>query len=479
MFHRQGVASVTRFFALLALLFLVGCAPQPQPDHLTQIQERGVLRVGTLLGPTTYYHDLESETGLEYALAATFAEQLGVELEVVSRYNLNDLFTLLDQHQVDVVAAGLDRTPARDRRYRFGPPYQEVAQRLVYRQGSRARPREWSQVDDEVVVVAGSSHHDWLQRNAKNYPNLRWRATNEHDAAELLRAVIDGDIAFTITDSNILDMQRRYFPNISVAFTVRDDLDISWMLAAERDASLYAEVLKFFGELRGSGELARLVDQYFGHAAQFNYVDTSAFIKAVQTTLPKYRDFFVEHSGRLDWRLLAAISYQESLWNPRAVSPTGVRGLMMLTLPTAEAMGVTSRLNPEQSIRGGARYFERMHDTIPARIPEPDRTWFALAAYNIGYGHLEDARVLTERQGADPDRWIDVRKRLPLLRQKKYYRQTRYGFARGDEPVRYVGNIRRYYDTLVWLDERGRIPAQPIEISLPSGSGDEAPDAQQ
>ena len=147
----------------------------------------------------------------------------------------------------------------------------------------------------------------------------------------------------------------------------------------------------------------------------------------------------------------------------------------MLTLPTAEQMGVSSRLNPEESIRGGARYFERMLDTIPARIPEPDRTWFALAAYNIGYGHLEDARVLTERQGADPDRWIDVRKRLPLLRQKKYYRQTRYGFARGDEPVRYVGNIRRYYDTLVWLDERGRIPAQPLDISLPTGSGDEAP----
>ncbi|MBG24359.1 MAG: membrane-bound lytic murein transglycosylase MltF [Idiomarinaceae bacterium] len=466
---------MARWLAVIAIVLLAGCAPQPQPDHLSEIKERGVLRVGTLLGPTTYYHDLESEGGLEYALAATFAEQLGVELEIVSRSNVNDLFTLLDQTQVDVIAAGLDRTPRRDRRYRFGPPYQEVSQRLVYRQGSRDRPRDWSQVDGEVVVVAGSSHHDWLQRNAKDYPNLQWRATNEHDATELLRSVIEGEIAYTIADSNILDMQRRYFPNISVAFTVRDDLDISWMLAPGRDGSLYAEVIRFFGELRASGELAQLVDRHFGHVSQFNYVDTSYFIDAVQTTLPKYRDYFVEHSGRLDWRLLAAISYQESLWNPRATSPTGVRGLMMLTLPTAEQMGVSSRLNPEESIRGGARYFERMLDTIPARIPEPDRTWFALAAYNIGYGHLEDARVLTERQGADPDRWIDVRKRLPLLRQKKYYRQTRYGFARGDEPVRYVGNIRRYYDTLVWLDERGRIPAQPLDITLPIGSGDKAP----
>lgn len=141
------------FLTLLALVLLAGCAPQPQPDHLAEIQQRGVLRVGTLLGPTTYYHEFENEGGLEYALAATFAEQLDVELEIVSRYNVNDLFGLIDNRQVDLVAAGLDRTPRRDRSYRFGPPYQEVAQRLVYRQGSRERPRDWSQVDDEVVVV--------------------------------------------------------------------------------------------------------------------------------------------------------------------------------------------------------------------------------------------------------------------------------------------------------------------------------------
>lgn len=146
------------------------------------------------------------------------------------------------------------------------------------------------------------------------------------------------------------------------------------------------------------------MDQHFGHVANFNYVDASLFIQAVETTLPRYREMFERHAGSLDWRLLAAISYQESHWNPRALSPTGVRGMMMLTLPTAKAMGVTSRLNPEQSIRGGARYFERMLQRIPARIQHPDRIWFALAAYNIGFGHLEDARILTQQQGADPDR---------------------------------------------------------------------------
>ena len=462
---------------LLLLLFtlaLLGCTPQPQSYQLEEIQQRGVIRVGTLLGPTTYFLDQEREAGLEYALAKRFADQLGVELEMVPRYNVDHLFTLLEQGEVDLLAAGLDRTPQRSERYRFTPPYQEIAQRVVYRQGSRDRPRVLAELDDELVVVAGSSHHEELLAIADEYPDLQWRATTEHDASELLQLVMAGEIAYTIADSNILDVHRRFYPDISVAFTFRDDVDVAWVFPQGNDSSVYAVAIQFLGELRQSGELDQLIDRHFGHIEDFNYVDTSLFIDAVETVLPRYRPMFETHAGSLDWRLLAAISYQESHWNPRAKSPTGVRGMMMLTLPTAKAMGVTSRLNPEQSIRGGARYFEQMLERIPARIQSPDRIWFALAAYNIGFGHLEDARILTQRQGADPDRWIDVRKRLPLLRQKKYYRETRFGFARGDEPVRYVGNIRRYYDTLVWLDDRGRIPQASFEIDLPALAEDEA-----
>ncbi|MDT7526236.1 MULTISPECIES: membrane-bound lytic murein transglycosylase MltF [Idiomarinaceae] len=455
------------------LLLIVGCTPAPEPSQLEQIKARGVLKVGTLMGPSTYYLDANGEAGIEAALAQQFADELGVALEMVPRYNVKNLLDLLANNEVDLLAAGLDRTPQRDQLFRFGPPYLEVSQRVIYKQGSRDRPRSLTELDGELVVVANSSHHDWLQSISSDYPELKWRATDDQDTQELLRRVMLGEIDFTIADSNTLDIQRRYYPNLSVAFTVRDRVDVGWMLASQVDGSLYAEVIDFFGELRASGQLAQLMDQHFGHVANFNYVDASLFIQAVETTLPRYREMFERHAGSLDWRLLAAISYQESHWNPRALSPTGVRGMMMLTLPTAKAMGVTSRLNPEQSIRGGARYFERMLQRIPARIQHPDRIWFALAAYNIGFGHLEDARILTQQQGADPDRWIDVRKRLPLLRQKKYYRQTKYGFARGDEPVRYVGNIRRYYDTLIWLDSRGRIPAKPMQILLPQGSGDE------
>lgn len=463
---------MVRLLIVVLITLLWGCTPAPPPTALDDIQERGTLRVGTLLNPTSYYLNHDREAGFEYELAREFANELQVELAMVPRYSVRDLFQLLEDGKVDVVAAGIDRTDKRDALYRFGPAYQTITQKLVYKQGTRQRPRDFDELEDEIVVVSGSSHHEFLLSLGDRYPQLNWRATDDHDAEELLELIMRDEITFTIADSNTLDVKRRYYPDLSVAFTVRDETPVAWALAASLDDSLYAAVIEYFGGLRDSGQLAHLVDQHFGHVSQFNYVDTQLFIEAVQTKLPRYMDLFREHAGTLDWRLLAAISYQESLWNPRAISPTGVRGMMMLTLPTASAMGVQSRLSAEQSIRGGARYLERMLQRVPARIENPDRTWFALAAYNVGFGHMEDARRLTQQQGADPDRWLDVKKRLPLLRQKKYYRQTRFGFARGNEPVTYVGNIRRYYDTLVWLDERGRIPTLPLDIELPIGSGD-------
>ena len=127
---------------------------------------------------------------------------------------------------------------------------------------------------------------------------------------------------------------------------------------------------------------------------------------------------------------------------------------MMLTQPTAKQMGVKSRLDAESNIRGGAKYLQRLLNRIPARISQHDRPWFALAAYNLGWGHVQDGRKLTKQQGGDPDKWVDVKKYLPLLRQKRFYKHTKYGFARGDEAVTYVSNIRRYYDTLIWIDEK-------------------------
>jgi membrane-bound lytic murein transglycosylase F len=240
-----------------------------------------------------------------------------------------------------------------------------------------------------------------------------------------------------------------------------DTLQIAWLLNKKTDDSLRAALLDYFGQMQSSGQLAALEDKYFGHVRSFDFVDTRAFMRAVNAKLPEYRDMFEAHAGDLDWRLLAAMAYQESHWEPDAISPTGVRGMMMLTRATAKDMGISDRTDAEQSISGGARYFASLLRRIPARIQSPDRIWMAMAAYNVGLGHLEDARKITESLGYNPDLWIDVKQHLPLLRQKRYYQHTRFGYARGDEAVNYVDNIRRYYDSLLWLEQLETLPEVP------------------
>lgn len=198
------------------------------------------------------------------------------------------------------------------------------------------------------------------------------------------------------------------------------------------------------------GKRARL-----DHVGSFDYVDTKTFLSAIDSVLPTYQPLFQKYATAFDWRLLAAIAYQESHWNPLATSPTGVRGLMMLTRATADGLGVNDRLDPEESIQGGALYLQRLMAKIPATVPEDERIWFALAAYNIGWGHMLDARKLTKMQSGNPDSWVDVKQRLPMLSQKRYYPQLTYGYARGREAYNYVENIRRYQVSLVgYLQEK-------------------------
>ncbi|WP_232848391.1 membrane-bound lytic murein transglycosylase MltF [Bowmanella yangjiangensis] len=446
--HKLKVLLVVATAVLLA-----SCDRTPPQSSLGLVLERGVLKVGTLYGLTTYYTGASGPEGFEYELAKGFADYLGVKLEIFPYYSLSQSFYHLEEQNLDLLAAELTVTDQRAEKFRFGPPYQQVSQKLVFKQG-KERPREVSDLTGSLVVVADSSHTDTLEHLKQQYPGLNWQESNDMDSEELMEAVIAEQFDYTITDSNILALMRRRHPELAIGFTLQEPQRVAWAMNKQLDDSLFSALLDYFGTLHQSGRLAALEDKYFGHVRQFNYVDTRLFIQAVDNILPKFRKWFEGHAGGLDWRLLAAMSYQESHWDPKAKSPTGVRGMMMLTLPTAKDLGVTSRLDAEQSIRGGSQYLQELLRRVPDRIRDPDRVWFALAAYNVGMGHLEDARVLTERQGANPDLWVDVKLRLPMLRQKKHYKTTKYGYARGDEAVTYVSNIRRYYDTLVWLEEQ-------------------------
>jgi len=457
----NNIVAVTCLLILVTLM-TTGCQKKDNRATLQRVLDRGYITIGTLFGSTSYYIDAEGPTGYEYELAKKYAQSLGVELKVIPTYSLDELFAKLDSGQVDMLAAGLTVTDKRLAKYRFAPSYNDVSQKLVFKQGQK-RPRKLADLTGTLMVSANSSHVENLANLKLNNETLTWQESSELDSEELLLKVLDGTIDYTIVDSHTLAVSRRYYPEVSIGFTIKKAEPIAWVVADNGDDALLASMVEFFGKVHHDGTLLVLDDKYYGHVEKFNYVDTRMFIKAVDTTLPKFKPLFEKYGQDVDWRLLAAISYQESHWDPKARSYTGVRGLMMLTLPTAKQMGIKSRLDPEQSIRGGAKYFKKLFSRMPDRIPDPDRLWFALASYNVGFGHLNDARIITQRQGGDPDRWVEVKDRLPLLRQKKYYKTTKYGYARGDEAVQYVENIRRYYDTLTWLDDKRKIEQQKFD----------------
>ena len=443
--------------------------PTDIPDeksHLQEIINRGSIRVITRESPTTYYTGYQGADGIEFQMASRFAEKLDVKLEITAVESITEVLAALRSGAADLAAAGLSITPERKIEFLFAPPYQEVSQKLVFKQGKRW-PRNFDQLNGELRVMADSSHAQKLLDLKQQYPSLSWTETETQTSEDLLAEILSENINYTITDSNELALNRRFYPELAIGFSIGNPEQLAWAFHNSNDDSLRSEAINFFATLRQSGELAHLMERHYGHVEDFDYVGTRKFLQATKDKLPRYSEYFHEASkDGLDWRLLAAISYQESHWKPRARSPTGVRGMMMLTLRTAKQLGVKNRLDPKESISGGALYFSKVYSKIPNDIPEPDRTWFTLASYNIGWGHVEDARRITEKQGADPNRWVDVKERLPLLRQKKYYRYTRYGYARGDEPVQYVDNIRRYYETLQWITDEAEQKLQQEQEEL-------------
>lgn len=436
---------------IIALFSLVSCSPVPPTTPLKAVYANGVLKVGTLYGRTTYFHGPGGPVGFEYELLDGFAQYLGVTLEVYPYYNITELHDQLAKGHIDLIASGQPVSEFEFEQFHVGPIYQSANHFLVFKQGNEM-PDSLESLEVPVTVVAGSMHASYLQQLQDASLPVNWTSTEELDAVELLEHVANGDLPYTLADSNTLAIHRRRFPQLSIAKAVVENTQVSWLVGKHQDDLLLASMLEYFSRIRQDDSLSVLEEKYFGHIRQFDYVDTRAFIAAAEAVLPTYQPWFEEYALDMDWRLLAAISYQESHWKPNARSHTGVRGMMMLTQGTAKDMGIEKRTDPRQSIRGGAKYFASLESRIPARIQAPDRIWMALAAYNIGLGHLEDGRILTQRAGGNPDLWIDVKQYLPRLTQKKYYKQTRYGFANGDVAVKYVENIRRYYDTLVWLD---------------------------
>ena len=443
------------------------------PSLLDQVVEVGELRVVTRDSPTTYFVGPDGPAGPEFDLVRGFAEQLGVTLVISTVDNVSEILPQLISGESHMAAAGLSITQSRREYLSFGHPYDSVDMHLIYRLGT-GKPRSIEQaIGRSIEVVAGSSHSDMLASLSQVYPKLEWSENADVEVADLMEKVAHGELDFTVADSTEFNIQRHFYPDLRVALDLEIADPIAWAYRKGVGDRLLARADDYLIKAERSGLLARVRDRYYGHTKKFDYVGTRAFIRHFDSRLPRYRPWF-EEAGELngvDWRLLAAIGYQESHWRSHAVSPTGVRGIMMLTEATADYLDIDDRMDPETSIFGGARFYARQTERIPDSVDEPDRTWMALAAYNVGFNHIKDARQIVEWEGSDPDTWVDLSKALPLLAKREWYSRVKYGYARGWEPVLYVNNIRSYYNILRWItasepqEEDDAEPEGPVELA--------------
>ncbi|WP_148716442.1 membrane-bound lytic murein transglycosylase MltF [Chitinolyticbacter meiyuanensis] len=451
---------------------LVGCSDMPAKtsNRVLPWTESKELVVLVQNSPTTLYVDADGEyAGLEYDLVTRFAEAQGLKLRFVMESDYHAILERLARHQAHL-AVGVHRDDERER-LAFGPEYQQVQPVLVY--PARVPERQaLAQLNAGTAMVKTLPQYlQPLNQYKTKQPGFTWRLIDDADAEGLIEGVASGQYDYVVVDSHLAAVAQNYFPNVAIAKPFSAEQALAWAVPRD-DAQLTARVTAFFNSAQSDKTLARLIDRYYGHLNRVGPIDALAFLGKRETVLEQYRHWFqqAEDKTGIDWRLIAALSYQESHWNPAAVSAYGVRGLMMLTTDTANRLGV-NRLDPYQSIQGGARYMKMMVDAMPAHIAEPDRTWLALAAYNVGIGHLSDARILARRLNKNPDSWADLKTVLPLLRDPKYFSTLRFGYARGGEPVAFVETLRTYYDILARFEEPYKpdapVLAADVEIHNP------------
>ncbi len=468
---RRG-STVSQLSAAVAAVLLLSACAHPQ-SALQRIRARGELRVVTLNAPTSYYLGAQGPQGFEYRLASAFARQLQVRLVIEPLPDEAAMRAALRAGSADLAAAQISPDARWLQAGLATDNYDRIPQLVVQGRG-KLHAHELGALHLASIVVRDESPQLDLLRSIKNSeaPDLSLVVLTA-DQPDPLEVVTDGDADYAIVDANEFEFARHLYPDATVAFTLPNARALNWIVPTDA-VDLAQAANGFFISTKASGEFSRIVRDAGAESRGFDYADAHRFQADIATRLPQLQAMFEQaaQATGLDWRLLAAVGYQESKWQTRAASADGALGIMMLTTDAASTVGVKDRSDQWQNILGGARYLAQVIATIPNRIGEPDRTWLALAAYNVGYGHLEDARVLAQMRGKDPDSWNDVRAQLPLLTDEHWYSRVKRGYARGWEPAGFVEQVRQYLAVLEWTGSatlvRLRDPAalSPVQLAF-------------
>jgi membrane-bound lytic murein transglycosylase F len=443
--------TVGRFFkALLAIValtipFFCACG---QNKALEEIKRSQVITVITKNNAHCYYTYRDQPMGFEYDLAKAFADFLGVALEIKVEESWNEMLPVLDRKVGHIVAASMTVTPTRRRGVDFSKGYLPVQQMAITHKKNGDLKTLQDLEGRTIHVPTGTSYEERLRTLKEDGMDLVIRYHDNVPTEDLIDDVDKGKIDITIADSNVALLNRRYYPDIRIAFPVEKPQFLGWAVKKGEEA-LLNKINDFFETIKENGTFQDIYNRYYAYVEKFEHLELKKFQERIQTRFPRYEKTILKAASEygFDWRLITALIYQESQFRPWAKSFSGVRGLMQLTLPTARDMGVKNRLDPKESILGGTKYLKRIYDSYD-EAPEPDRTLIAVAAYNVGKGHISDARNIALDMGLNPNKWSSLEKTLPLLRQRKYYKKSKYGYCRGVEPVFQVRRVFTYYDIL-------------------------------
>ncbi len=451
-FFKKHLISIAVY--LTCALFIFFCfliqneAKNKTRNSFEKIKQAGKIKLLTNIGETSYYLYNNKPMGFDYELALKYAQFLNVELEVITP-GWNNLFAYLEQGKGDFIAAGLTITSQRLNHVNFSIPYLTIQQKLVYHNDKQKIKTLEELAGKTIHVRRGTSYQTSLISLRKQGIDVHYILHDNIPTKDFIAMVANKKIDYTIADSNIAYLNRRYYPDIRVGISLNHEEYLGWAIK-KKDVELQKNINEFLVQAKKNGTLTKLYNKYYDNITQFDYYDIKIFQQRIAKRLPQYRDVIIKQAEiyHLDWKIIAAITYQESHFLPLARSYTNVRGLMQVTMDTAREMGITNRLDPYQSIMAGSKYLNKLYGRF-YDIKDPyQRLLFSIASYNIGYFHIRDAQDIAELKGVDKNDWYSIKKILPLLTKRKYYKATKHGYARGNETVNYVTKILIYYDIL-------------------------------
>ena len=415
---------------------------------LQRIKKKGEITVVTPNNAHCYYLYRDQPMGFEYEMAQAFAEYLGVRLKVKVVDRWKNMIAALNNGSAAFIAASMPILPKWQTEVAFSDGYMEVTQQIVaHRKNSRIKNA--ADLSGKTVDVRkGTAYQQRLMELKDQGIDLAIRLHDDLPTEELIQKVAAEEIDFTIAHSNIILINRRNFPGVVPTGSINDGMQLGWAVYP-KSTELLERINAFLKTIKKSGKFDAIYNKYYGDTEDFDYVDLEAFHRRLKSRLSRYSPFIKAAAKKhgFDWRLIAAQIYQESHLNPWAKSQAGARGLMQILPDTGRGLGISDLFDPVQNINAGVQHLKNLFEHFES-VKGKDRLLIALAAYNIGQGHIQDARKLAEKKGLDPNKWESLSETLPLLQYKKYYKHAKYGFCRGSEPVRYIKQIMIYYDVL-------------------------------